>query len=943
MIRIPDTLLRVISDPVVIVTGEGIILSANQAFIDLCGGKLEVKGQPLAGALGTSETECGEIIARCCRTSGPLVFAMHLSKAKGGMVRYRVTGMLVERGESMRLRMVCLRVLPHVEGVQKFLTLNEEISALKTEVMARQTAEIRLRVSEARFRAAVEAVTSLIWTNDVHGMMKGEQPGWGKFTGQTYDEYQGYGWSHAVHPKDAQSTIDAWHIAVAQKKNFDFEHRLRRHDGEWRICSIRAVPVITAGGVIREWVGVHTDITDRRQVEEASARLAAIVMSSDLAIISKTVQGVVTSWNRAAERLFGYAEEEMIGRPMSRLIPPDRLDEEPGILKRINRGESIEHYDTIRRRKDGTDVEISLTVSALFDHEGNVMGASQVLHDITARKRAEQRLRASEAFSSVVFESSPDCIKVLDAAGRILRMNATGQCLMEVDDVASIEGRFWWDFWPDDLRESVRASLTAARNGITGHFQAHCLTAKGTPKWWDVIVVPVYEPIGEVKYFISASRDMTALKQYEEGLRREVTERKQAEVALRKSEERLRAFAGQLEQLVGERTEDLIQSQDQLRALAIALNLAEQRERQRLAGELHDSLAQWLVLCRLNLGQVRREELPPHVEEKVRETEEVLDQALTYSRTLMAELSPSVLQEYGLSAGLAWLGEQMQRHGLHVTLKAGNAEDLSLPHDTAVLLFQSVRELLMNALKHAESTQVVVRLEQREDWLSLEVRDDGVGFDRATATSPVVTALSSKFGLFSIQERMKALGGWFDVQSAPGEGTRATLVLPLGAISSELAESANSHQPSPINSEADTSKRRPQSLELHQKDAKIRVLLVDDHAMVRQGLRSVLDSYADIAVVGEAWNGQEAVAATDQLRPDVVVMDINMPTMNGIEATAQIKARHPEVIVIGLSVNVSGENTKAMKQAGAAMLLTKEAAVDELYHAMCKTTTKTDC
>jgi DNA-binding NarL/FixJ family response regulator len=113
-----------------------------------------------------------------------------------------------------------------------------------------------------------------------------------------------------------------------------------------------------------------------------------------------------------------------------------------------------------------------------------------------------------------------------------------------------------------------------------------------------------------------------------------------------------------------------------------------------------------------------------------------------------------------------------------------------------------------------------------------------------------------------------------------------------------------------------------------------RVLIADDHAMVRQGLRSVLEGFPNIEVIGEASNGTEAVDLTEQLNPAAVVMDINMPLMNGIEATAQIKARHPEIVVIGLSVNASSDNQTAMQTAGASMLLTKEAAVEQLYGAI---------
>ena len=127
--------------------------------------------------------------------------------------------------------------------------------------------EAALHESEARFRAAVGAVSSLIWTNNAQGMMTGEQPGWSGFTGQSPEEYQGYGWAQAVHPEDGPPTIAAWERAVAEKRLFEFEHRVRRHDGAWRVCSVRAVLVLGEDGAIREWVGVHTDITERRELE----------------------------------------------------------------------------------------------------------------------------------------------------------------------------------------------------------------------------------------------------------------------------------------------------------------------------------------------------------------------------------------------------------------------------------------------------------------------------------------------------------------------------------------------------------------------------------------------------------------------------------------------------------------------------------------------------
>ena len=220
----------------------------------------------------------------------------------------------------------------------------------------------------------------------------------------------------------------------------------------------------------------------------------------------------------------------------------------------------------------------------------------------------------------------------------------------------------------------------------------------------------------------------------------------------------------------------------QLRALATELNLAEQQERKRLAVELHDHLQHLLVLGKLKIGQGKRYAPPiPLLTEALKQVDQVLSDALRYTRTLVAELSPVVLRDHGLLAALKWLSEYMQKCSVTVTVSMPEELHLTLPEDQAVLLFQSVRELLINSSKYAGTGAATVTVECRDDQLRIEVRDEGAGFEVAATTAAVTStgAPSFKFGLLSIMERMQALGGSFDLQSAPGQGVTATLLLPL--------------------------------------------------------------------------------------------------------------------------------------------------------------------
>jgi PAS domain S-box-containing protein len=207
----------------------------------------------------------------------------------------------------------------------------------------------------------------------------------------------------------------------------------------------------------------------------------------------------------------------------------------------------------------------------------------------------------------------------------------------------------------------------------------------------------------------------------------DITERKA-------SQARVERFAEELERQVAERTFELVASQEQLRALTTELNLTEARERMRLATELHDYLAQMLVLAGMKLDQAKQSP-PARSSDFMNQADEVLSKCLSYTRTLVAELSPPVLHEFGLPAALRWLGEQMGRYKLAVTVLIHTAEDIELPEDQAILLFQSVRELLLNTSKHARSDHASLVLDHVDGRLRIMVQDNGVGFDLAAAAA----------------------------------------------------------------------------------------------------------------------------------------------------------------------------------------------------------------
>lgn len=364
----------------------------------------------------------------------------------------------------------------------------------------------------------------------------------------------------------------------------------------------------------------------------------------------------------------------------------------------------------------------------------------------------------------------------------------------------------------------------------------------------------------------------------------------------------------------------LLKKQGQLRSLTAELMLTEQRERKRLATELHDHLGQMMVLGRLKIGQIRLEAMAAEgsLSHVIGDLDDIFRKSLAYIRTLMAELIPPVLHELGLPSALKWLAEQTpEQHQLAVEVNLAE-ERIPLPDDQALFLYHAVRELLLNVARHAQTSHAAVYLSvERDNQLRIVVKDNGQGFDPASLeTRPD----GEQFGIFTIRARMEALGGSLQVDSAPGHGTTIVLALPL----------STQQQPEAMHLAA--SARAVTQVPVPPKPSAVRrLLLVDDHAMVRQGLRAILESYQDLSVVGEATNGLEALSMASDAGPDVILMDVNMPQMDGIEATKRIKSVRPGTVVIGLSVNNSPAVKEAMKKAGAAAFVSKDAAADQLY------------
>ena len=397
----PDQFLlfaSLLPEPMLLLAADGTVLAANPAAVDGLGRPASaLTGRRFADLFADSPDEVAEFLA-ACRGNGSLhAGTLFLRGEDGAAVAWRAEGTSARRDGAAQSALL-LRLMPAHAKAEATLSTDSRIADLDSEILRRKQAEDVARQQIERLRVTLSSIGDGVIVSDTAFRVVSLNPIAESLTGWSEQEALGRPLeeifrivnetTREVVPNPAVRAIREG-VAVELAENTILIAR----DGTER-------PIVDSAAPIREGhvspvgaVLVFRDYSRQKEIEAASKRLAAIVTSSDDAIVGKTLQGIVTSWNKGAERVFGYTAEEMIGRPILTLIPPDHADEEAEIIRRITRGEKVHHYDTLRQRKDGTLIPISVTVSPIFDRHGKVVGASKIARDISERKQLETKLQ----------------------------------------------------------------------------------------------------------------------------------------------------------------------------------------------------------------------------------------------------------------------------------------------------------------------------------------------------------------------------------------------------------------------------------------------------------------------------------------------------------------------------------------------------------------------
>jgi PAS domain S-box-containing protein len=635
------------------------------------------------------------------------------------------------------------------------------------DVTERKMAEERLRDSERRFRDLVESLPQLIWTCRPDGQCDYLSRQWLNYTGIPVERQLGSGWLDQLHPDDRQDCMASWRQAVEVGQVFHTDFRIRRADGAYRWFRTRAAPVRDAQDRILKWFGTNTDIDESKRAEEISARLAAIVESSEDAIISKSLDGEVLTWNSGAEKIFGYTAGEIIGQPIVLIIPPDRVHEERRIMAEIRRGERIEPYETVRRRKDGIDIHVSLSISPIKDSKGGIIGISKNARDITAKKRAEQALRESEARFRAVFEGNMVPMGLFHVDGGIVSANDALLALIRYSRDDLNAGRLDWKTMtpPEYLSADERALAEMTVDGRCTPFEKEYVRQDGSR-------VPVLVGGAMLSHDPLSTGVFFAL---------DLTERKGAETDIR----RLLEESIEQQHQLKEKQAQLVQSSKLASIGELATGIAHE-----INNPLNNiNLFVGNVLDQIEHGECRADFVARNLRnavEQVKRAATIIDHLRSFARVASVHYEPASLN-YIVEVALSFMSEQLRLHSVTVDLQLCEADPVIMAN--RIQLEQVLINLITNARDAMDASPLktlTLTTGVEGDQAKIRVEDVGMGippemivriFDPFFTTKPV--GKGTGLGLSISYGIVKEHRGTIEVNSTPGVGSTFIVTLPV--------------------------------------------------------------------------------------------------------------------------------------------------------------------
>lgn len=560
------------------------------------------------------------------------------------------------------------------------------------------------------------------------------------------------------------------------------------HKGSKKSIELSSAPIKDDKGNINGAVIVFRDITSRIQTEKeleayrkqleqiTEERTAKLKLFSE--IVEKSPDGVqildldgsIFYSNSGVEEICGFSHEELAGKIIGEITADPGLAVRE-IIPSINKSGRWDG-ELMLKHKNGKVIPVWLAAFIVNDQNDQPMGIISIVRDLTERKIAEDALKESETKFRTLFNQASDSIFLLS-------FSPDGLIIEDTNDAASIMHGYSREemigepisFLDNtETRKHIKERIKRLQKGDTVCFEGRHVRKDGSTFPVDVSAQLIH--IGEKRYVLAIDRD--------------ITERKQVEENLLKHQE-------QLEDLVKERARELLEAnknlkvevnvrklaekklldyQKQLQLLTSQLSLIEENEKRRIATELHDCIGQTLALSKIKLGLLNRSVHSDELRKSIKEILHLIEQTIRETRTLTFELSPPILYELGLSQAIKWLIDQFrEKHGLDIEL-IDDGQDKPFSHNTRFFLFQAVRELLVNIVKHAQATKANIIMTREDGWLRIVIEDNGIGFSKPSVNY-------DGYGLFNIRERMNHINGQFEIKSISGRGTRVTLVAPL--------------------------------------------------------------------------------------------------------------------------------------------------------------------